>query len=371
MKIIEKISLFSGLCILVGLSLSSCTVEDPVVVTPKTVDQYVKDFGDYVKAEMTFVYKDTVGYAKGDFTPVSKTSYASYKAAYIAALKADSVLISTPGVTIAQLIAANTSLATPGKAFRGKINISDRRQLNDSIIAATAYNASVIVGSAGGNVLQADKIIFTAAITAATATRDASTSIELQIKAAIDALKAAKSTFKATLIPTDLATFISNSTAYVNAQLLIVNKSIAGYDINQYLTNLRTNYLTVLKTDSTLFSVPTSLTSAQVSAAMTNLVTPRTAFVANVSDKRALNDSIIAANAYNSSIPVGTAAGQVSQVAKTTFTTVITTATNARENPLTPFDNPVSSGVQTQTGVKAQIYSLTLAKLKFTAAIIK
>ncbi len=356
MKYIEKIFL---LIVLMGFGLSSCTVDEPIVVTPKTLDQYIDQFGKFVKAEKLFVDSCKVSYKKGDFAVASTASFAAYKASYVAALKADSTIIFTPGVTIAQIVAGNSSLAVPGKTFRAKLNIADLRELNDSIVSATNYNNTIIVGSAAGNVLQYDKTQFSNAIALAIGTRDLITTIDRQVLAALDALKTAKAAFKAAIMP-DLTTFITNSTNYVAAQLVIVNKSVVGYDINQYLPTIKTNYLTVLRTDSTLFSAPSALTYAQAVTAMNNLVAPRTAFVANVSDRRALNDSITAAIAYNATIAVGTASGQVPQASKTTFTSAITTASSSRDNPLT-----------TDGSVKASNYALTVAKQKFVAAIIK
>jgi len=357
MKYIEKIFL---LIVLMGFGLSSCTVDEPIVVTPKTLDQYIDQFGKFVKAEKLFVDSCKISYKKGDYAVASTSSFNTYKANYLAALKADSTIIFTPGVTIAQIVAGDFSLAVPGKAFRAKLNIADLRELNDSIVSATNFNNTVLVGNAAGNVLQYDKTQFSNAIALAIGTRDLLTSIDRQVQAALASIKSAKATFIAAIIPADLPAFIASSTNYVAAQLLIVNKSVVGYDMNQYLPTLRTNYLNVLRTDSTLFATPSGLTYAQVVTAMNNLVAPRTAFVPNVSDRRALNDSITAATAYNATITVGTASGQVPQASKTTFTSAITTASSSRDNPLT-----------TDGSVKAANYALTVAKQKFVATIIK
>ena len=200
MKYIEKIFLLFLLTTFFGVGLNSCTVENPIIVTPKTVDQYILQFSQFVASERTKVDNCIVGYDKGNFTPVSTTSFATYKAAYLTALKADSAAIVKPGVTIAELIVANTNLATPGKAFWGKINISDRRPLNDSIVAATTLNSSTLVGTSVGNVGQDAKTVFTTAIATATTSRDALTTIDRQVKTSIDLLTAAKTVFKSAII---------------------------------------------------------------------------------------------------------------------------------------------------------------------------
>jgi len=131
---------------------------------------------------------------------VSKTSFVSYSAAYLTALIADSAVIAKPNVTIAELVVANTSLSVPGKAFWGKINISDRRALNDLIVTATTLNTSAAVGSLTGNVSQAAKTAFTTAISTATTTRDALTTIDRQVADGITALNVSIKAFTDAII---------------------------------------------------------------------------------------------------------------------------------------------------------------------------
>ncbi len=178
-----------------GFGLSSCTVDEPIVVVPKTVDQYVAQFREYVASERTNLDTCKVGYNKGNFAQISATSFNSYTTAYRTALKADSAVIVSPGVTIAQLVTANQTLAVPGKAFWGKINISDRRPLNDLIVASNALNTATVVGTTVGQVPQAAKTAFTTAIATATTTRDALTTIDRQVSDGVTALNAAKQAF--------------------------------------------------------------------------------------------------------------------------------------------------------------------------------
>jgi len=200
MKYIKKISLLFLLTLLGGFVLSSCKVDEPTIITPKTSDQYIKEFTQFVTSESATVRNCKVGYDKGNFTPVSTTSFASYKAAYLTALIADSAVIAKPNVTIAELVIANTSLAVPGKAFWGKINISDRRPLNDLIATATTLNNNAVVGSLTGNVSQAAKTAFTSAITTATTTRDALTTIDRQVTDGITALNVSIKAFTDAII---------------------------------------------------------------------------------------------------------------------------------------------------------------------------
>jgi hypothetical protein len=200
MKYINKISLLFLLTIFLSVGFSSCTVDEPVIITSKTVDQYITQFSQYVASERTNLDKCVVGYNKGDFTPVSATSFNTYTKNYRVALQADSAVIVKPEVTIAELVNANTSLAVPGKAFWGKINISDRRSLNDSITAATTLNTGVLVGSLSGNVSQSAKTAFSTAITTAITTRDALTTIDRQVTEGNTALSTAKKTFISAII---------------------------------------------------------------------------------------------------------------------------------------------------------------------------
>ncbi len=195
MKQINKISLLVLLTLLFGFGFSSCTVDEPIVVVPKTVDQYIAQFSAYVASERTIVDNCVVGYNKGDFTPVSTTSFNSYTTNYRNALKADSAVIVKPNVTIAELVNANTALATPGKTFWGKINISDRRPLNDLITEVTALNNNTAVGTAVGQVSQVAKNTLTTAIATATTTRDALTTIDRQVNEGVTALNTAKKAF--------------------------------------------------------------------------------------------------------------------------------------------------------------------------------
>ena len=200
MKYTKKISLLFLLTLFGGFMLSSCKVDEPTVITPKTADQYKQEFTQFVTSESLKVRSCKVGYDKGNFTPVSTSSFVSYTTAYLTALIADSTVIAKPNVTIAELVIANTSLAVPGKAFWGKINISDKRALNDLIVTASTLNTSTVVGTLTGNVTQDAKTMFTTAIATATTTRDALTTIDRQVADGITALNVSIKAFTDAII---------------------------------------------------------------------------------------------------------------------------------------------------------------------------
>jgi hypothetical protein len=206
MKHIANISILFLLIFISGIGFYSCTKDPEIVVVPKTLSQYITEQAPFVNAELLTVRSTkTVGYNKGDYSvslnAVTATAFATVKTAYLTALKADSVLLVSSTVTIPQIITANQALGAPGKTFWTGINLCDKRPLNDAIVTATALNTSTLVGTAAGNVTADAKTVFTAAVKAASTTRDASTTVlDRQITEAIDKLKASTATFSAAII---------------------------------------------------------------------------------------------------------------------------------------------------------------------------
>ena len=185
--------------------LNSCTKEEPIVVTPKTLGEYVAQMGPFVSSELPFVRNCVVGYDKNNYSvalnAVTATALTTIKAAYLTVLKADSALIVSSTVTIPQLVAGNQALGAPGKAFWTGINLCDKRPLNDAITAATTLNNSILAGTTPGTVPTAAKTLFAADIKAATTTRDAATTtIDRQVTEAISKLKASTATFNAAIL---------------------------------------------------------------------------------------------------------------------------------------------------------------------------
>jgi hypothetical protein len=193
------------LILVFGIGFNSCTKDPSVVVTPKTLDEYISEFKPFVNAELTFARGRKVGYDKNDYSAtlnaVTATAFLTIQRAYLTALVADSLILVTPTVTIPQIVNGNQAIGTPGKAFWTGINLCDKRPLNDAITIANTLNSSIIAGTAIGNVSVIAKADFTLAIKNATTTRDASTTtIDRQVTEALDKLKTATSTFNSAVI---------------------------------------------------------------------------------------------------------------------------------------------------------------------------
>ena len=205
MKFIVKIRQSILMVMALGVGLYSCTKEGAIVVTPKLLNEYVAEMAPFVNAELPIVRICVVGYDKNNYSvslnAVPATALTVVKAAYLTVLKTDSALIVSPTVTIPQLVAGNQTLGAPGKVFWTGINMCDKRPLNDAITAATTLNNSVPAGTTPGTVPLAAKTTYTADIKTASTTRDATTTtIDRQVKEAIDKLKTATATFNAAII---------------------------------------------------------------------------------------------------------------------------------------------------------------------------
>ncbi|MBV5342910.1 hypothetical protein JZU68_04615 [bacterium] len=118
--------------------------------------------------------------------------------------------------------------------------------MNDSIVAASALNAATLEGTEGGQVLSDAKVAFTTAISNATKARGTTALSALQIKLAGEALTTAKKAFVSAITPLDFNTFLAKSKSYVAEQKAKVEASVAGYNMGEYVTLTRTNYLTVV-----------------------------------------------------------------------------------------------------------------------------
>jgi len=319
----------------ISAGFSACTMKDELtVVPPKTLEEYKTQFSEYLAKQKMMADTARVGFNKNNYK--TTTDSATVKVPYLTALAAAQAVIDNPAVTVAQIVTADKALATPAKAFWDKIWIADRRQLNDSIVAATALNTATVQGNLGGQVLADAKTAFTTAITKASAARGTSILSDLQLKLAGEALTVAKKAFVAAIIPLDFNTFLAKSKAYIAEQKTLVEASVAGYNAGEYLALNRTNYLNaVLAANDSVNKAGISFDG--VSKALTNMVVPKAAFVSMLTDHRPLNDTITLAESLYPGFVVGTAKGQVVTAAKTAFTTAITTAKTARDNvALTP-----------------------------------
>lgn len=340
------------------LGFVACTMEDPLTVIPaKSLEQYKVETDSLLSHEKAKVLAARVGYNKGNLKSVGDST--TTKTAYLNILTAGQVILAKADLKIAEVAAVNKSLSTPGKAFWAATWMTDRRVLNDSIIAATALKTATLQGNGAGQALADAYTAFSAVITAASSTRSSSVSSDLQITTAIANLAKAKAAFVAAIIPATIDAYVTRSKEYISAQKTLVDGSVAGYNKGEYNVTVRTNYSTAL-TAASAVAEKSGVTYDELSAALTTLIVPRTAFVPLISDRRSLNDSIVVATALNTATTVGTAPGQVAQAAKTTFTTAITTATTARDLPAT-----------TDGQSKATAYKLSQAMVVFRNSIIK
>jgi hypothetical protein len=327
----------------------------------KTTDDYKSTLLGFVNSELDLLDTCIIGYNKFDFKVASTSNYTPYKTAYKTVLDTVFARLNRPGITIASIIALDKTLSIPGKSFRDNLFQSDRRVLNDSIVRAEALNTATIAGTGAGQVLQAPKTTFTAAITAAKSTRDASITIARQIPPAIQKLEDAEVVFRAAIIPATIAEYQAKAKTYVASEKTFVDAATVGYDKDNYNVTQHAAYLAALVAADPVVNNAAS-TYTDISAALTSLATPGTAFHASkfICDRRPLNDSIVVAQTLNTATATGTSPGQVPAAAKTTFTSAITTAVTARDKATT-----------TEGQVKAAIYSLRVAKTNFKAAIIK
>jgi hypothetical protein len=200
MNIINKYIYLIVVILLAGAGFSSCTKDEPTVIVSKTAEDYKLQMSQFVASEKAIIDACVIGYNKGDFKVASTSNFVPYKTAYQTVLTAAETVLNKQGVTIAEIVASNKTLATAGKNFNGTLFISDRRPLVDPIIAAEALNTATVVGTAVGQVAQEVKTTFTAAVSAAKATRDASTTIERQVEEAVVKLDDAKKAFEAAII---------------------------------------------------------------------------------------------------------------------------------------------------------------------------
>jgi len=305
--------------------------DELTVIHPKTLEEYKVQMIDFLAKEKLVVDSAKVGYNKGNFRTVTDST--NLKGNYLNAIIAAQAIVNNADVKIGEIALADKSLAIPGKAFWAGLWISDRRELNDSIVAANALNNITIAGDSAGRVLNDTKTAFSSAISKATSTRGASTSVDLQIKTAIATLTEAKKTFIAAIIPASLDVFVANSKTYITAQKTLVESSVVGYGKGEYPVLTRTNYLNalVIANDS---ANKVGITYKGLSGVLNALIAPRTAYIAFVADHRPLNDTIIIAEGIYASAVVGTAKGQVVAIAKTTLNAAITAAKTARENTI-------------------------------------
>jgi len=180
------------------LGIGSCNKEEEEV-PQRTVAQYVQDMNQFITSEKAVVAACVIGYNKGDFKFASAKNFTAYTTGYVKVLDAALPLVSKPNVTIAEIVKSQQTFSKPGELFLINVFISDRRPLNELIVACETLNTATTVGTGAGKVTQEVKTAFTAEITKAKTWRDASTTIERQVVEAVKKLDESKKTFEASI----------------------------------------------------------------------------------------------------------------------------------------------------------------------------
>ncbi len=382
MKYPTKLSFLFQLCIVLGISITSCTKEDPVILKVKPTADFINQYKDYYTTQRQILdtcyagYKrGNTGYKKGYYNQSQiALNFQKYYAAYLADLKTDSTLLANPDVTLGELIVINKKMATSGFNFITRVNLCDHSELYDSIVAGNKVYSSIVQfsgynGSAAGKVLGYDKGQLLLVLTNAGYVRDSATYTTPLMNRSLTTIKAAISSFYNAIIPSDLETYKAKCFSYIKDQLVLCYNVKVGYGFNEYVPYVYNNYLTALRADSILADPASSKQATSVEIMARGMITlgsnvppsgPRVNFTPSISYRITLNDSIIAAQTlYNNTTP-GTAKGQVAPSVKTTFKTAIDAATTSRDTPTT-----------TDANISVAVVNLEKAKLIFISAIVK
>jgi len=199
----KRISLNQILPVLLILAftagISSCT-KDETLIVQKTLEERKLELKQFAAADTFMVNHTVIGYDKGNFMVASTSKFASYKSSYLTKLNAAIAIADNPDATMKMVLDAFKSFGVPGQAFQRSLFISDRRPLNDIYVTCSALRDATLVGTAVGQVSQADKDTFTAAINRAKTWRDLSTTIERQVTDEVKLLNDAKTVFEAAII---------------------------------------------------------------------------------------------------------------------------------------------------------------------------
>ena len=191
-QVLSLVLIFTG-------GISSCTKEENILVQ-KTLEERKIELKQFAAADTAMVNHTVIGYDKGNFMVASTSKFASFKTNYLAKLNAALTIADNPDATMAMVLDAFKSFGVPGQAFQRSLFISDRRPLNDIYVTCLALNTITLVGTASGQVSQAEKDKFTAAINRAKTWRDLSTTIDRQVTDEVKLLNDAKAAFEAAII---------------------------------------------------------------------------------------------------------------------------------------------------------------------------
>lgn len=132
-------------------------------IIPVNLIDFINRSKDYVNAQKTIVESSVAGYNKGEYPALTRTNYLN-------AILAANDAANKSGATYEEISLALTNMIVPKASFLPFI--ADHRPLNDTILIAETLNPTFIVGTAKGQVVQAAKTTFTAAITTAKTARE-------------------------------------------------------------------------------------------------------------------------------------------------------------------------------------------------------
>lgn len=187
-----------SLMVLMLAGTFACTTDEETVIIPKTLEEYKQELYDYASSQLDVVNNCVLGYNKGDFRLTN--SYDSYTANYRTVLEAALLTLEKEDLTIADIVNANKSLATPGKAFINATFISDRRPVHELILTCEALNSATEEGAAAGQASAEAKATFATAIVDAKKVRDAITTVDRQVTEGVEILNKAKADFEAAIV---------------------------------------------------------------------------------------------------------------------------------------------------------------------------
>lgn len=168
------------------------------------------------------------------------------------------------------------------------------------------------------------------------------------------------------IVPKTIEQYKAELLGFVNSQSEIVNKCVVGYNKGDFRSTTNFDpyvsaYKARLAAALAVLEKP-DLTIAQIVQVNISLATDGKNFQSNlyISDRRPLNDVIVECETLSAATVEGTAAGQVSTVAKTTFNNAIAAAKIVR-NATTTIERQVAE----------EVTKMNAAKQAFSNAIIK
>lgn len=177
--------LLTGFLLAVAIGFYACNSEDEMV--PKTLEQYRVELNEIVSSEKETVRNCVMGYDKGNFR-IDTILFLEATTEYLNALNDAEIILTTEGITIADVMDANYLISKPGKVFNDNVWISDRRQLNEAIVYSDTLRVRTPEGNEPGMAPKEARDRFGNAIIKAKQVRGSSSSIVRQVIAATEEL---------------------------------------------------------------------------------------------------------------------------------------------------------------------------------------